>query len=442
MTERRRDFRVLVPDAAGIALLVTEDGALPSTEATLGDGEYSVGAAVRSAMAAWSIETPLLELHFDEGHDDDTGVAVPALIVFEAPPAAWSLPEGLRWQPVGQDVGGVPDGLRGRVDELLAERRRDRPIPGLRPSWARPGWHARADAWIRARLDELGRAPTGPPVQFRHWGISALMHIDTDAGRVWFKAVFPAFGHEPAVTALLHERFPGAVAPVLAADAEEGWLLLADVGASFVVDDPSADEAAVRRLVGLQRHFVGHTDELGRVGCPARRFDTLAVALSGVLADPDALAWIEVTAQRAAALVSWVGLAAAEVAAAGFPDTLVHGDFHAANVAVVDGAPVIFDWSDAAVGHPIVDALTWASWFDDDPDRSERAWRSFADAWADVCPPEQMDALRPRFAGLAAAYHTVSYAGILAGLEPLRRPELADGLQQYFGLLDAAVPPS
>ena len=47
---------------------------------------------------------------------------------------------------------------------------------------------------------------------------------------------------------------------------------------------------------------------------------------------------------------------------------------------------------------------------------------------------------RRPFVGVAAAYHSVSYAGILTGMEPRFRPELADGLQQFFGLLDAAVP--
>ena len=441
MTDRRRDFRALVRDAPAQALLVTDEGELPTTLATLAEGEYSVEAVVRAAASAWSLDTPLLELHFDETqHDDEPAEAIPALVVFEAPPVGWSAPDGLRWQPLVRDARGIPDGLRGRVDELVSEWREAGPPPALRPAWARPGWRARADGWIEGRLAALGRPLRTAPVQFRHWGISALMHVDAAGGRVWFKAVFPAFGHEPAVTALLHDQFPGAVAPVLAIDVDHGWLLLADIGATFVVDDPDADAAAVGHLVTLQRSFVRRTHELRRVGCPQRPFDALAGALAAVLADPVALAWVDVTPERAGALVRWVGQAAAGVAAAGFPDTLVHGDFHPANVAIADGRPVIFDWSDAAVAHPLVDALTWATWFEDDPARGERAWHAFADAWSDVCPRVRLEALRPDLTGLAAAYHTVSYAGILAGLEPRYRPELADGLQQFFGLLDAAVP--
>jgi aminoglycoside/choline kinase family phosphotransferase len=227
---------------------------------------------------------------------------------------------------------------------------------------------------------------------------------------------------------------------VLAADVDEGWLLLEDIGAAVTSDDAEPDELAVRRLVELQRAFAGDTEELLRAGCPARPFTDLPAQVAGVLADPVAQAWIDVTPARAADIVEWLGPAAAAVAGAGFPDTLVHGDFHVENVAVVDGAAVIFDWSDAAVGHPLVDALTWASWFEDDPGRGERAWAIFLDAWADVCPAERVAAIRPQLAGLAAAYHTVSYAGIVAGLEPRCRASLAYGLSLYFGQLDAAVP--
>jgi hypothetical protein len=85
------------------------------------------------------------------------------------------------------------------------------------------------------------------------------------------------------------------------------------------------------------------------------------------------------------------------------------------------------------------DRLTWSGWIHDDAGRGERAWRVVLDAWTDVCPIEQVEPKRRRLAALAAAYHTVSYADIVTRLEPLRRSDIAGGLDLYFRILDLSV---
>jgi hypothetical protein len=334
----------------------------------------------------------------------------------------------------------VAPSLRSRVIELVAEWSGRRAVAELRTPWARRGWHRRACEWISQRLVEDGRPPTGPIEQFEHWEISAVMRVDTIRGRVWFKAVFPLWVHEPVVTSLLDREMPGMVAPVIAIENTEGWLLLDDVGPEFVADHPEADAATIRRLVECQRMFIGRTDELVAIGCPARPLSSLARDLAHTLADPAVRAWIEVTDQRVEVLVAWVDDSAAEIDRLGYPDTLVHGDFHPRNAVVTGHGPVIFDWSDAAIANPLVDAMTWSGWLQDDVERGERAWRVFLDAWSDVCPIEQVEPKRRQLAALAAAYHTVSYAGIVTRLEPLRRSDIAGGLDLYFRILDRSVP--
>jgi aminoglycoside phosphotransferase (APT) family kinase protein len=73
--------------------------------------------------------------------------------------------------------------------------------------------------------------------------------------------------------------------------------------------------------------------------------------------------------------------AARSVAGLAMPATIIHGDFHAENVAIVDGRPVIFDWSDGAIGDPLMDLVTW---FDriDDADLRERTWSAITEAWS------------------------------------------------------------
>lgn len=421
------------------ALLAWADGRLPRSEFEVPAG-VRLTAAFRGVLREqWALDGPLLELYVADGGRSREDGSVAVLASVEAPPR-WSPPEGGRWVRADAIRADLPPGLHGRAEELLAEWRGEQPCPPLRPAWSRPGWYQRATRWITDRLVEAGRPPTGPIEQFVHWEISAVMRIDTAAGRAWFKAVFPLFAHEPAVTELLSRELPGHVAPVIAADAREGWLLLDDVGSEVVADHPTADPATIRRLVDCQRRFVGRDDALLGVGCRRRPFRALAEELTVALDHPVARDWVDVTDDRREELAAWIEAAATAVAELGFPDTLVHGDFHPENVGLTTEGPVIFDWSDAAVANPLVDAMTWSGWLSRDPERGERAWRTFFEEWADVCPPERVEPHRTALRGLAAAYHTVSYAGILRGLEPSCRADLATGLQQYFAVLDGTVP--
>ena len=59
------------------------------------------------------------------------------------------------------------------------------------------------------------------------------------------------------------------------------------------------------------------------------------------------------------AVVDAVAAAVARVEALGLPESVVHGDFHSGNAAFVDGRIVIIDWSDAAIGNPAIDLVTW-----------------------------------------------------------------------------------
>jgi hypothetical protein len=391
----------------------------------------------------FGLDVPLLEVHFDYAfaHDDQGDGAVPALIVLEPPSEEWQPLDGLAWTPLAEADPAVESGLTARLGELLAERRGDLPVASLRPRWARTGWHARATGWMFTTLDELGRPPTGPIEQIRHWGISALMRAPTERGPVWFKAVFPPLAAEPAVTALLSREAPEVVATVLAHDDAQGWLLLEDVGPVMVADHAEGDAPSIAALVALQRRLVGSLDAVAATGVPRRSFGALPEAVDRALRDPDTAGWVRLAPERIAALVDAVRDATATIDALGLPDTLVHGDFHPSNVALRDGHPVIFDWSDAAIAHPIVDAMTWVSWLqDDDPERAERAWHTFLEAWSDVCPPASSEAARPALRIAAAAYHVVSYHGIVTHMEPERRPETADGLEQYVRHLDEAVP--
>jgi hypothetical protein len=437
----RRTVWFLVPDAAGDAILVDPDGGLPRNSIELTAGETTVMGTARTVAQRWRVDLPVVELLFDPGAlAGPPAGPIDALVEVEPPPRGWQPGDGSTWAPVATSRPAAPPGLRPRMDELLAERGGDRAVDPRRARWSRPGWYAGAVAWITETLRQAGWGEIRSLTQVRHWGISAVMRAEADGGTAWFKAVFPGFRHEPAVTGLLHHHAPGLVPPVLGVDEEAGWLLLADVGTPLAQADRNGSRAAIERLVRAQRGFLDRTDELLAAGCPNRPLGELGRSLEAALAHPDVGAWTTLTPARAAALVAWVEEAARALQALGIPDTLVHGDFHPGNVALVRAEAVLLDWSDAAVANPLVDVLTWIDWTRDDPELTAAVWELFLEQWEGIVDVQRFREQRNRFAGLGAAYHAVSYAGIVAGLEPSHVPMHADGLCGYLDLLDATVP--
>jgi hypothetical protein len=120
----------------------------------------------------------------------------------------------------------VPPELRAAFERWLAEQR-GAPLPAARPPWA-PGWRAQAEAWAGCELRP-----------HRLWSLSAVLSGERDGRRVWLKAVFPLFHHEPAVTAALAREHSRALPEVLEIDEERGWLLMGELAG------PEANPAAV-----------------------------------------------------------------------------------------------------------------------------------------------------------------------------------------------------
>jgi len=430
MPDPGREIHLLLRDASGARVLVA-GSSLPTLTVALAPGQTTVAGAIPALRAEWDVHGPLLEIHFDYAHDDASG-PVPVLTTME-PSDGFEPPDGFAWHDLAGPDPQTAAGLRPRLAELLAEWRAGVEPPPLRPRWARPGWHARAAGWLTDRLTELGRPPTGPIDQVRHWGISAVLRVPTESGSVWMKAVFPPFHHEPAVTRVLADAFPALVPSVVATEDGEGWLALEDLGSAVVrnEDEGPGRVEAPRALVAIQRAMAGRTAELEALGAPRRPLRALPDELRALLDEEPRLTGVAVDGATGDRAVERVQSAVDSLVALALPETLVHGDFHAGNVALVAGRPVTFDWSDAAIGNPLMDVITWVD--EDDPARREGQWAAFVDAWSDVVPPARLRAGLPDVLAAGAAYQVMSYAGIVRNLEPLRRPENADGLEDFLG---------
>ena len=429
---------ILVPRPGHGAVLVDAQGALPRLDLDLDEGDTVVIALRAALRSAWNMDAVVLETHLPPAPD---GLPIDhvALAVLDEPGPRWTTPPGTRWDAPPRDL---PERVGPRAAAWLGEWETGAEPPALRPRWARPGWHARATNWIRAALEEAGRPAAGEIEMRRLWGISAIARVRTaDGGTAWFKAVFPQFEAEVAVTRFLEAAIPEAVPHVIAADTDAGWLLLDDVGAE-PIGNAATDEqvgAAIRRLVQIQTAMVGREGELRSVGVADRPLRHLAQEVAAAMTDPAEIEGPDVAPQRLATVVDWVRRQSDWLAAVALPETLVHGDFHVFNLIERRGEPVIIDWSDAAISHPLLEIGPWFG-HPKAPGDLDRSWGVWLDALSSIGPVDAVRAERERVLGLASAFQLVSYAAIVRGLEPANRYQLSDGVCEFWALLDARVP--
>ena len=438
MDEEYRIVRLVVPGRAPRSVFVDADGNVPALTLTVRPGDTTVGVVANTLLPSIGFDGHVVDFYIDQTRSYAATVVVPAYVEVAQPAPHWVPPDGWHEVSVSLHALAVEEELAPRLAMWVDERLgRAAPDP-LRVPWARAGWYERACAWIQVSLAEAQRGPATAIVQHRHWGISAVMRVETGHERFWFKALFGHFRGEPSATAFIARLKPGATADVVAWDAAEGWMLLEDLPG-----DAAPDEHAHRRpfehLVQLQAAARGREPELVAAGCARRPLVELPAALAAVLDDPLLSQWLPIDGGRAARVVDWLVDAVNRVEQLDLPDVLVHGDFHPGNVRDSGERVVIFDWSDAAISKPFVDVLTWATWLPDDPSGRDALWWSFAEVWSDVLPAATWMELRPTLQGIGGAYHVISYAGIVRNLEPLRRAEHAVGLAEFSRFLDAAV---
>jgi Ser/Thr protein kinase RdoA (MazF antagonist) len=123
------------------------------------------------------------------------------------------------------------------------------------------------------------------------------------------------------------------------------------------------------------------------LGAPVdRRLNTLTDELDHLFA-PN-LVTAELTAEEREQLPSFSKKLRDSIdglAAIGIPETLLHGDLHAGNIAVRDGVPIAFDWTDAAVAHPFLDLITFTG-NQPGPAQSPQVADAYLAVWQDFAP--------------------------------------------------------
>lgn len=216
--------------------------------------------------------------------------------------------------------------------------------------WTDEQWRASAYAWIEERLAHLGLTRTGEVEQPHVAPWSTVLRVPTDRGAVFFKATDDRLAHEAAVTALLAERVPDRVPPLLAADPGRGWMLMADAGETLRV--VSARERSLTRwydalgaVARIQLATEPDVDELLALGAPDLRLARVPARYAGLMDEIDA-------EPRFRAAQGYVEELCGELASYGLPDTVQHDDLHDAQVFVRGERTLVMDWGDACVSQP------------------------------------------------------------------------------------------
>jgi Ser/Thr protein kinase RdoA (MazF antagonist) len=213
-------------------------------------------------------------------------------------------------------------------------------------------------------------------------------------------------------------------------------MLLADFGQHlWHTSDLAAWIAALRVHAGIQQASIERRETLLAVGCFDRRLNMLAEAVDPLLGDDRALAGIDPEErERFRSLGPRLKTHCDELASLGLPDTLVHGDLHPGNIAMRDGQPVFFDWTDGCLAHPFIDLLPFVEAVEglaDEPD----AWSRLRDGYlAEWTAFGSMEFLNQAFAlaePLGALHQSISYRHLVANTEGPSQRTMLHGVSYW-----------
>lgn len=216
--------------------------------------------------------------------------------------------------------------------------------------WQDADWLAGAHAWIDDETARLGLRRTGDIEQPHVYPWSTVLRVPTGQGTVWFKANADALRHEAALVGLLSTRRPDLVPPLLATDAERGWMLMADAGEQLrallpVERDLDRWLDVLRLSAELQLELEGDVDALLALGVPDLRLATLPDRYDRLVRELD-------VERRFRDATLHVADLCRQLAAFGIAETIQHDDLHDGQVFVKDGRHLLLDWGDACVSHP------------------------------------------------------------------------------------------
>lgn len=331
----------------------------------------------------------------------------------------------------------------------------ERDLPAL---WRSPEWRAGLEAWLVPALADAGVTVTGPVVQDRVRFWSTVLHVETDAGRVWVKENAPSQAFEAGLVQAVEGILPGLCAPLLAVEPVRGWLATADLGLPMWHDETPPPEEdwvpVVGQYAAAQRTLADHADALLATGVPRfpERPDEVVAAVVDLLEGQRGLPVDDPrrpTDEEMRLVDDGLGRiheAAGVLEASGVPPSLQHNDLHLGNAfRRPDGGAAYIDLGDALWTHPLT-TLRIPLWImryrfghDEDGAATDRALAAGLEPWTDRWDRETLGALMPAADRLSCLHRAESWRRLQADV-PVRVVE-EDFLRSVVEwVVDAAAP--
>jgi hypothetical protein len=252
--------------------------------------------------------------------------------------------------------------------------------------WPDPGLHSRVAEWTADALAAAGLRRAGESTLAYEGPLAIVLRTPVEGGRVFTKASIPLFAAEARTTRALAAVTPDWLPTVIDVEPDEGWLLMADLGERLLGDEPfEAWPDGLALFAQIQRTWLGRTGELLASGAMDRPLEELSSALPGLLEIGGLGERLPAATSRAwPAIVDRLQEAARALGAIGLPDSILHGDLHPWNIARTPSGLRIFDWSDTAVGPPVLDLAVYLG-------RARPATRAaildaYLQVWSEVAP--------------------------------------------------------
>lgn len=311
-------------------------------------------------------------------------------------------------------------------------------VPGQ--PWWDSSWPAQVLGWVDAVLPAAGLRRSADPVPSKLWPLSAVLRVPVEgeggARDLWFKATCDWFRAEPALTALVAGLAPQLAPRVVAVDDERAWILLEEL----VQADAESPALAVPVAEGLSRlQLAVGAEDLAAAGVPRRPLASLVEDYRDALHHSVVRAEFTDEQWRGwAAVEEWVTARIEELDSLGLPPALNHGDLHLGNVAGdLTTGPVVYDWTDACLTHPYLDAAHLAGELED-PEAAEAVWEAWTGPWREAHPG--VDHARARFLAVAVeiAFQVVTFERIFRAQQPDSRGDLLPAVPWLHDRLVAA----
>ena len=439
MTSSEYALHVILPHPIEPRLLLIPDGLNwtlphiemdPPPESGYNMAKFAMTLSTVAGCAAVLLYTPYFARK-DDAHGPRMVVAA------ENRDPAFQPPEGARWLSSGEldSIALKDDYLRPVIAGWLRERETGA-VPAERPPWAFDGWQDRAHGWIAAQVAAQGWRLTGEIAQDRKWCITCMLKVPTDAGALYFKAVPDTFSREIEITRYLGALFPDSVPSVVAAEPDEHWLLMRDFRAEILGDSKEMDLwiQAMRDYGAIQAGTAAHVEALLARGAMDFRLEALPDKLDAMLADSEILQPDRhISADEIGRLRDYaprIKAILAELQGYAIPPTIIHSDFHPWNIAVQPGRTVVFDWTDAGVGHPLCDSahvfdLAADEIFPDQPQVGQELCDAYLSGLSALAPFDVLRRIAPLGEIAGFVQQAVNYHHLLRHVEPTERWSLS-----------------